>query len=61
MKLQNVVTNNVFLDKKVKTTKQKIKHKNPCWSRENKPGTNCTKADASSVLPSQLKVSIVVE
>jgi len=39
-KLQSFVTNEVFLDKKVKTqtTKQKIKQKIPCWSRALNPG-----------------------
>ena len=45
--LQTLVTNNVFLDKKVKTQpKQKIKHKNPCRSRELNPGPLAPKADA---------------
>jgi len=46
--LQTFVTKNVFLDKKSKntTTKQKIKHKNPCRSRGLNPGTLAPKADA---------------
>jgi len=44
------VTNNVFFDKKVKTTqtKQKIKYKNPCLSWGLNPGPLAPKAD---VLP----------
>jgi len=45
------VTNNVFFDKKSKnttTTKQKIKHKNPCQSWQLNPGPLAPKAD---VLP----------
>jgi len=47
-KLQNFVTNNVFWDKKSKntTTKQKIKHKNLCRSRELNPETFAPKANA---------------
>ena len=49
-KLQNLVTNNEFLDKsKNKTTKQKIKHKYPCWRRELNPGPLAPKADAEPV------------
>jgi len=47
--LQTFVTNNVFLDKKSKnttTTKQKIKHKNPCRSRVLNRGHLAPKADA---------------
>jgi len=47
--LQTFETNNVFLDKKSKnttTTKQKIKHKNPCRSRGLNPGPLAPKADA---------------
>ena len=45
---QNSVTNNVFWtkSKNTTTTKQKIKHKNPCWSRELSPGHLALKADA---------------
>jgi len=45
---QNFVTNNVFTDKSKNktTTKQKIKHKNPCRSRELNPGPLAPKADA---------------
>jgi len=48
-KLQNFVTNNVFFNKKVKTTtttKQKIKYKDPYWSQELNPGPLAPKADA---------------
>ena len=46
-KLQNCVTNNVFLDKTVKSQQQqRIKHKNPCWSRELNPGSLAPRADA---------------
>ena len=48
--LRYLVTNNVFLDKKLKkptsTTKQKIKHKNTCRSRELNPGPLAPTADA---------------
>jgi len=50
--LQNIVTNNVFMYKKNKnttTTKQKIKPKNPCRSRELNPGPLVPKADALSL------------
>jgi len=45
--LQNFVTNNVFLDKKVKTTttKQKIKHKKPYRSRGLNRGPLAPKGD----------------
>jgi len=45
--LQNFMTNNVFLTKKVKTTttKYKIKLKNPCWSRESNPGPPAHQSD----------------
>jgi len=47
-KLENFVTNNVFFDKKVKTTttKQKIKHKNPCRSQEMNLGPLTPKVNA---------------
>jgi len=35
-----------FLDKKVKTQQQQIKHKNPCRSWGLNPGPLATKADA---------------
>ena len=60
--LQTLVTDNVFLNKKRKhttTTKQKIKHKNPCRSRELNPGPLSPKAD--DVPLSQLRVFIVVK
>jgi len=46
--LQNIVTNNVFMDKNKNetTTKQKIKPKNPCRNRELNPGPLAPKADA---------------
>jgi len=48
--LHNFVTNNVFLDKKEKTQQQqqnkKIKHKNPCQSREFNLRPLAHKADA---------------
>jgi len=47
--LQTFVMNNVFLDKQSKnttTTKQNIKHKNPCRSRGLNPGRLAPKADA---------------
>jgi len=47
--LQTFVTNNVFWTKSkntTTTTKQKIKHKNPCRSRGLNPGTLAPKADA---------------
>jgi len=47
--LQNLVTNSVFWTKgknTTTTTKQKIKHKNPCRSRELNPGPLAPKADA---------------
>ena len=62
------MTNNVFLDKNVKTQqqqKQNIKHKNPYRSRELNPGPLAPNADE---LPlhhhkkiSKLRVSIVVQ
>jgi len=49
-KLQYFVTNNVFLYKQKKntttTTKQKIKRKNPCRSRELNQGHQPPKLDA---------------
>jgi len=46
--LQNIVTNNVFMDKKEKhnNNKTKVKPKNPCRSRELNPGPLASKADA---------------
>jgi len=46
--LQAFVTNNVFWTKNnnITTTKQKIKHKNPCRSRGLNPGALAPKADA---------------
>ena len=42
------------------TTKQKIKHKNPCRSRGLNPGPLAPKADGfTTAPPSQLRVSIV--
>jgi len=42
--------------------KQKIKHKNPCWSRELSQGPPAPKADASTSAPlSQLRESIVIK
>ena len=62
-KLQTFMINNVFLDKKSKnttTTKQKIKHKNPCRSQE--PGTSWTQSECvTTAPPSQLSVSFVVK
>jgi len=43
--LQTFVQNNVILDTQKNTTK-KIKHKNPCRSRELNPGALAQKADA---------------
>ena len=44
--LQTFVTNNVFLDKKVKTTatKQKIKHKKTLPEQGIEPVTSCTQS-----------------
>ena len=43
------------------TTKQKIKHKNPCRSRELNTGPLAPKADAvTTARPSELRVLIVV-
>jgi len=47
--LRYCVTNNGLLTKKGKnttTTKQKIKHRNPCQSRELNPGTLAPQSDA---------------
>jgi len=47
--MQTLVTNYVFLDKKSKhttTTKQNIKHNNPCRSRELNQGPLAPTADA---------------
>ena len=48
--VQNVVTNNVFLDKKsikkTTTTQPKNKHKNPCWSQKLIPGPLALIVDA---------------
>ena len=46
--LQTCVINNVLMDKSknTTTTKQKIKHKNTCRSRELIPGLLAPKADA---------------
>ena len=56
------MTNNVFLDKKVKTQQQKqhkkIKHKKPCRSREFNPGALTPKTDA---LPLHHRVTDVVK
>ena len=63
-KSQNVWTNYVFLNKKVKAQQQnkKIKHKNPCRSRELNPEPLTPKADAlRPAPPSQLGVTIVVQ
>jgi len=48
MDFQNFVTKNVFMEKgkNTKTTKQKIKHKNPCQSRELNLGPLAPKAVA---------------
>ena len=59
---QTLVTDNAFLNKKVKTQPQqnkKIKHKNPCRVRELNPEPLSPKAD--TVPLSQLRVSIVVK
>jgi len=56
-KLQYLVTNNVLSDKNVKPQQQqnkKIKHKNPCRSRELNTGPLALKADA---LPLQHRVN----
>ena len=49
--MQTFVTNNVFLDEKVKTQQQnkKTKHRNPYRSRELNPGPFAPKANAFSV------------
>ena len=54
--LQHFVTNNVLLEKSksTTTTKQNIKHKNACRSRELKPGPLEPKAD---VLPLHYRVN----
>jgi len=59
--LQKFVTNNVFLDKKVKTQQQnkKINHKNPCRSRELNQDTQSR--CVTSAAPSQRRVMIVVK
>ena len=54
------------LDKKVKLQQQqnktKIEHKNPCRSEGIEPGSSGTQSGCvTSVLPSQLKVTIVVK
>ena len=53
--LQNIVTNNFLWtkSKNTTTTKQKIKPKNPCLSRELNPGQVAPKADALP-LPHQI-------
>jgi len=63
-KLQYFVTNNVFLNKKSKntTTKQNIKHKSLCRSRELNLGTLAAQSGCvTSAPPSQLRVTIVVK
>jgi len=57
MELQNFVTNNVFWrkSKNATTTKQNIKHKNPCRSRELNPGPLTPKAYA---LPLHRRVNL---
>jgi len=48
-KLQNFVTNNVLFRQKIKTQQQqnkKIKHENPCMSRDLNQGPLAPKADA---------------
>jgi len=49
--LHTIVTNNVFLDEKVKTQQQnkKLNIKNPCRSRGLNPGPLSPKADALPV------------
>jgi len=63
--LQAFVTNNLYLDKKVKSQQQQNKKsniKNSCWSRGFEPGTSCTQSGCvTTAPPSQLGVSIVVK
>jgi len=48
--------------KNTTTTKQKLKHKNPCRSRELNPGPLAPTADAiTTAPPSQLSVSFLVK
>ena len=42
----NFVTNNVFWTKNTTTTKQKIKHENPCLNRESNPEPLAPQLDA---------------
>jgi len=63
-KLQNVMTNNVFLDKKVKTQQKQNKKSNlnPLADPENEPGTSRTQSwCVTTAPPSQLRVTIVVK
>jgi len=59
------MTNNVFLDKKVKTQQKqnkKIKHTHPCQEPGIEPRASFTQSGCvTSAPPSQLRVSIVVK
>jgi len=62
--LQTFVTNNVVLDKKVKTQQQQNKKSNikPLPEPGIEPGTTCTQSGCvTTAPPSQLRVSIVVK
>jgi len=62
--LQTFVTNNVFLDTKVKTQQQQNKKSNikPLPVSGIEPGTSCTQSGCvTTAPPSQLRVSIVVK
>ena len=61
--LQNVVKNNLFLykSKKTTTTKQIIKHKIPCRSRELNPSISHKSGCVTTAPPSPLRVMIVVK
>ena len=69
MEMQNFVTNNVFLDKRLKhnnnkttTTKQKVKHKKHLPEPGLELGTSRNQSKCvTSASPSHLRVSIVVK
>jgi len=61
--MQTFETNNVFLDKKVKTQQQQNKKSNIKTVESGiEPGTSCTQSGCvTTAPPSQLRVSIVVK
>jgi len=57
-KLQHFLTNNVILDKKVKTQQQQqSKHTNPCQNRESSPEPL---APQSNAIPLDLRVNLTL-